>query len=117
MCELVVMYCEHADRYARLHAFRRGDGSVRDENHVLEIVQEFCRGNEASIVQRAPEAGERPLFEIVLRVAKTRHCVSSYSGLDFRRHEPCPFDVATWGMVIFREIKSLLKKARARREV
>ena len=117
MCEFVVMYCEHADRYARLHAFRRGDGSVRDENHVLDIVREFCKGNESSIVQRAPEDGERPLFEIVLRVAKTRHGVSSYSGWDFRRHEPCPFDVATWGMVIFRKIKSLLKKARARKEV
>lgn len=114
--EFVVMYCAHPDGHARLHAFERGDGSLRDENHVVDIVREFCKGNEGAIVQRPPAAGERPLFEIVLAVRDTRGGTSTYHGWNYRRHEPCPYDVANAGMELYAMIKGLLKKARKRRD-
>lgn len=114
--EFVVMYCEHPNRLARLHAFERGGGSMRDENHVADIVRAFCKGNEGTIVQRPPAAGERPLFEIVLAVRDTRGGTSTYHGWSYRRHEPCPYDVANAGMELYAMIKGLLKKARKRRD-
>ena len=97
---------------ADLHAYADGDGSLRDNNHVREIVREFARGNEGAVSTRPPADGERVLFEVVLHVMDTRRGTSSYFGCDYRQVQPCPHCVAEAGMDIYRQIKRLLRRAR-----
>lgn len=116
MTEFVAMWTTRDRRNVALHAFRRGEGSIRDENHVRDIMDCFARGNEDLVLKTPPDPGETPLFEIHLRVAETRHGGSNYSGWDYRMYQDCPHRVAEAGMDIYQQIKALLKKARIRKE-
>lgn len=111
MTELVICYATADGAVARLLAYGRGDGSLRDENHVRDIARCFAKGNEEDVVCRPPAPGERVLFEITLGVSRSRRGTSRYSGWDYRRIEPCPMEVAQEGMLLFRKIKSNLRKA------
>ena len=108
----VVCYTTRDGVRADLHAYADGDGSLRDNNHVREIIETFTRGNEGLISNAAPSDGERVLFEIVLHVCATRRGTSSYFGCDYRQHQPCPHCVAEAGMDIYLQIKRLLRRAR-----
>lgn len=108
----VVCYTTLDGVRADLHAYADGDGSLRDNNHVREIVREFTHGNEGVVRNRPPEEGERVMFEIVLNVCETRRGKSNYFGCDYRQIQPCPHCVAEAGMDIYVQIKHLLRKAR-----
>lgn len=116
MTEFVVCYSTRDGVEAKLHAYRRGEGSIRDENHVREIVKCFLHGNEDLISDAAPSADERVLFEIHLGVKNTRRDGSGYFGWDYRRIEPCPQCVAEAGMDIFHQIKHVLRRAKNERK-
>ena len=108
----VVCYTTRDGVRADLHAYADGDGSLRDNNHVREIVREFTRGNEGTVRNRPPADGERVMFEIVLHVCGTRRGKSNYFGCDYRQIQPCPHCVAEAGMDIYVQIKHLLRRAR-----
>lgn len=110
MTQFVVCYSTCDGVVARLHAFGRGEGSVRDENHVRDIVACFAKGNEGAVVCAAPGPGERVLFEITLGVSRTRRGGSRYSNWDYRQVQPCPQNVAEAGMDLFRLIKRNLRR-------
>lgn len=74
----VVCYTTRDGVRADLHAYADGDGSLRDNNHVREIVREFTHGNEGAVRNRPPADGERVMFEIVLHVCATRRGTSNY---------------------------------------
>lgn len=112
--EFVVCYSTTDNIHANLHAYCRGDGTVRDNNHVVDIVREFCHGNEDKIITRAPIDGERVMFEIRLGISGTRHGTSDYFGLDYQQFQPCPHCVAEAGMDIYLQIKHLLCRAQKR---
>jgi len=115
--EVRICYSTADGNVARLHAYRAGEGGVRDDNHVEDIVSSFCSGkNGADVVRYAPEPCEKILFEIVLRVSGTRRGGSTYSGWDYVRHEGCPFDVAEEGMLVYKRIKRLLRAAKNRKD-
>ena len=78
----VVCYTTRDGVRADLHAYADGDGSLRDNNHVREIVREFTNGNEGVVRNRPPADGERVMFEIVLHVCETRRGKSNYFGCD-----------------------------------
>lgn len=101
---------------ADLHAYADGDGSLRDNNHVREIVETFTHGNEGAVRNLPPVDGERVLFEVVLHVRDTRRGTSSYFGCDYRQHQPCPHCVAEAGMDIYGQIKRLLRRARREKD-
>lgn len=73
----VVCYTTRDGVHAVLHAYADGDGSLRDNNHVREIVREFTHGNEGEVRNRPPSDGERVMFEIVLHVCATRRGTSN----------------------------------------
>ena len=108
----VVCYTTRDGVHADLHAYAAGDGSLRDTNHVREIVREITRGIEGAGRDRPPAAGERVMFEIFLHVCSTRRGKSNYFGCDYRQIQPCPHCVAEAGMEIFLQIKHLLRRAR-----
>lgn len=108
----VVCYTTRDGVRADLHAYADGDGSLRDNNHVLDIVREFTHGNEGMVRNRPPEDGERVMFEIVLYVCATRRGTSNYFGCSYRQIQPCPHCVAEAGMDIYLQIKHLLRRAR-----
>ena len=81
----VVCYTTLDGVRADLHAYADGDGSLRDNNHVREIV---------------------------LHVCETRRGKSNYFGCDYRQIQPCPHCVAEAGMDIYVQIKHLLRMAR-----
>lgn len=108
----VVCYTTRDGVRAVLHAYADGDGSLRDNNHVREIVREFTHGNEGEVSNRPPEDGERVMFEIFLHVCATRRGTSNYFGCDYRQIQPCPHCVAEAGMEIYVQIKHLLRRAR-----
>lgn len=112
----VVCYTTTDGVRAHLHAYADGDGSLRDNNHVREIVREFTHGNEDAVRNRPPADGERVLFEIALHVRDTRRGTSSYFGCDYRQIQPCPHCVAEAGMDIYGQIKRLLRRARREKE-
>lgn len=112
MTQFVVCFSTTDGKTAQLHAFRRGEGSLRDENHVGEIISCFCKGNENGIIHREPVEGERVLYEVHLTVENTRRNGSRYSGWDFRMFPGCPHCVAVAGYDIFRQMKRVLKNAR-----
>ena len=117
MSRFVVCYATRDGVVANLHAYLDGDGAVRDNNHVVDIVSSFCSGkNGADVVRSAPEPGEKILFEIVLRVSGTRRGGSTYSGWDYVRHDGCPFEVAEEGMLVYKRIKRLLRAAKNRKD-
>lgn len=117
MSEVRICYATKDWKVARLHAYRSGEGGVRDDNHVEDIVRCFCSGrNGAEVVRSAPEPGDSVLFEVILRVSNTRRGNSTYSGWEYVRHEGCPFDVARDGMLVYQRIKRLLRAARNEKE-
>lgn len=115
MTQFVICYSTTDGFRANLHAYTRGDGSLRDNNHAIDIVREFVGGNEDRIMTRPPIDGERVMFEVWLPVVGTRHGVSCYGKPDFRQIQPCPQCVAEAGMEIYAQIKHLLRRARVRR--
>lgn len=116
MTEFVTCYTTKDGVHANLHAYTRGDGSLRDCNHALDIVKEFVGGNEDRITQRAPVEGERVMFEVWLPVTGTRHGTSNYGTPDYRQIQPCPQCVAEAGYDIYSQIVRLLRRARIRRD-
>ena len=108
----VVCYTTLDGVRADLHAYADGDGSLRDNNHVREIVRELTHGNEGTVRNRPPADGERVMFENVLHVCETRRGKSNYFGCDYRQIQPCPHCVAEAGMDIYVQIKHLLRRAR-----
>ena len=124
----VVCYTTRDGVRADLHAYADGDGSLRDNNHVLEIVRKFTHGNEGAVRNRPPADGERVrnrppadgervMFEIVLHVCETRRGRSNYFGCDYRQIQPCPHCVAEAGMDIYGQIKHLLRRARKKNAI
>lgn len=107
----VVCYTTEDGVHANLHAYCRGDGSLRDNNHVQEIIHEFCHGNEDKIRCRPPVDGERVMFEVWLSVMSTRHGTSTYGKPDYKQIQPCPQCVAEAGYEIYSQIVRLLKNA------
>jgi len=116
MAEFVVCYATYDNVHANLHAYCRGEGSIRDENHVRDIVDEFCKGNEGKINTSPPSEGERTMFEITLGVKDTRKDHSTYFGCDYSQIQQCPHCVAEARMDIFLHIKSLLMRAARRKD-
>ena len=53
----VVCYTTRDGVRADLHAYADGDGSLRDNNHVREIVREFTNGNEGVVRNHPPGDG------------------------------------------------------------
>lgn len=111
MTEFVVCFATSDGKVARMHAYGRGEGSLRDENHVRDIVGCFSRGNEGSILCEPPGPDERVMFEITLGVSGSRRGGSVYSGWEYRQISPCPQCVAEAGMDVYRQIKRNLRRA------
>lgn len=110
MVQFVVCYATADGVVARLHAYGRGDGSLRDVNHVRDIVRCFAKGNEGAVSCEPPADGERVMFEITLGVSRTRRGGSRYSNWDYRQVQPCPQCVAEAGMDLFALIKRNLRR-------
>lgn len=110
--QFVTCFATTDNKVARLHAFMRGEGSLRDENHIREIVAMFTRGNDTKVIPSAPAENEKVLYEVFLSVENTRHGHSRYSGWDFKMHPGCPQCVAEAGHDIYVHIKKLLKNAK-----
>lgn len=107
--EFVVCFSTVDGVIAKLHAFRRGESSVRNDNHVQDIITHFVKDN--PILTRAPQDGERALFEVRLFSCGFGRRNNSYK-IDYRRIEPCPQCVAEAGMDIYYQLKSLLRRCR-----
>lgn len=111
MTKLKVCYATPDEKLFEVFAYLddNGSGSIRDANHVTEIVEHLTRtGGHAE----KPPAGWREAFVIELGVMDTRRGNSAYVNWDFRQVQPCPHEVAEEGMNIYREIKRVLRRAK-----
>lgn len=107
----VVCYTTNDGVHAVLRAYMDGDGTVRDNNHVQEIVRMFVRGNEDVVMTSAPGEDDKVLFEMWMFVRDTRRNGSGYFGWDYAQRPGCPQCVAEAGMYIYRQLKHVLRKA------